>query len=283
MVDLQQHTLQHSSDRNSASSAIDLTGTPIGLATRPSSPTLSPANRSVNRARRRASWGRVDAGQDPLRLPMDNNVPPPLGRPAPPELILDDPFFSPVDDTHPPRNNYGFSGSNPQYGARENTYRTAQAGQSSASLISRDSETEGSRDDDEARLTSNMGSAGHGSRWPQDLSTTADMERAGGLTPRSRQRTLRYSASPSPLKKTESALRSVSRNIRRVSLRVVNLAGTGLEDSVRLPDDDDVKMDGKEEELPDLSRDMPIRGRTLGCFGPQSRVRLALYNFLVHP
>jgi hypothetical protein len=77
----------------------------------------------------------------------------------------------------------------------------------------------------------------------------------------------------------------VSRNIRRVSLRVVNLAGAGLEDSIRLPDDEDeLKVDDdKEEELPDLSRDMPIRGRTLGCFGPQSRIRLALFNFLVYP
>jgi hypothetical protein len=143
---------------------------------------------------------------------------------------------------------------------------------------------EGSREDDEAGLTSNMGPAGLNAGWQEEMSSSTDAERIAGLTPKSR-RTLRYSASPSPLKKTGTAFRTVSKNLRRVSLRGVNLAGAGLEDSIRLPDDDDDRKveDDKEEELPDLSKDMPIRGRTLGCFGPHSRVRLALFNFLVHP
>jgi hypothetical protein len=160
--------------------------------------------------------------------------------------------------------------------------------------MSRDSETEGSRDDDEARLTSHMGSAGHvrggGSAWREEDISADDAERTGDLsTPKShsRSRTIRYSATPSPLRKTESAFRNVSRGLRRVSVRVVNLAGAGLEDSagVRLPDDDDDEYNSgeEEEELPDLSREMPIRGRTLGVFGPRSRVRLALFNFLVKP
>ena len=35
--------------------------------------------------------------------------------------------------------------------------------------------------------------------------------------------------------------------------------------------------------VPDLRRGMPIRGRTLGCFGPRSAVRLAMFRFLVYP
>lgn len=167
----------------------------------------------------------------------------------------------------------------PPYGGAS-TYRNSQAGQSSASLISSrgGEDSEGSRDDDEARLTSNAsGTAG----WPEDLSV--DTERTGGLTPRTRQRTVRYSTSPSPLKRTGSAFKNMSKGIRRVSLRVVNLAGA--DDSVRLKDEEDERKagDDKEEDLPDLRKDLPIRGRTLGFFGPQSRIRLGLFHFLVHP
>ena len=82
---------------------------------------------------------------------------------------------------------------------------------------------------------------------------------------------------------------NVSRSLRRASLRVVNLAGVGLEDSIRLPDDDVVVGDGSWKDgdgdvdvMKDMGKDMPIRGRTLGVFGPQSRVRLLLYRFLMH-
>ncbi|KAJ7199602.1 Ion transport protein-domain-containing protein [Mycena pura] len=91
-----------------------------------------------------------------------------------------------------------------------------------------------------------------------------------------RRRTLRYSLSPSPLKKSGTAIKHVSQNIRRVSLRVANVASVGLE---RLPDD---KRDD-DEHLPDLAKSLPIRGRTLGFLGPTSRLRLACFNFLVFP
>ena len=38
-----------------------------------------------------------------------------------------------------------------------------------------------------------------------------------------------------------------------------------------------------EEAVLDLSRQLPIRGRTLGFMGPTNRVRLAMYRFLIHP
>jgi hypothetical protein len=85
----------------------------------------------------------------------------------------------------------------------------------------------------------------------------------------------------------------MSHNLRRASIRVVNLASTGLENQIRLSDGPDGvawgkrSVLGKDEEgqaqVPDLSKALPLRGRTLGCMGPQSKVRLALFNFLVYP
>ncbi|KAJ6602707.1 Ion transport protein-domain-containing protein [Mycena vulgaris] len=92
----------------------------------------------------------------------------------------------------------------------------------------------------------------------------------------SRRRTLRYSLSPSPLKKTGTAIKRVSQNLRRASVRVVNMASVGLE---RLPDD---KRDD-DEQLPVLAQTLPIRGRTLGFLGPTNPVRLLCFNLLVFP
>jgi len=76
-------------------------------------------------------------------------------------------------------------------------------------------------------------------------------------------------------------------------VRVVNLAGGDEPDLVRLPDYDgydegyvDTKEDdGEEEEDREggYAGRGGMRGRTLGCFGPRSRVRLFLFRFLVHP
>lgn len=121
-----------------------------------------------------------------------------------------------------------------------------------------------------------------------------------------RRTTLRYSTSPSPLKKTGTAIKSMSQNLRRVSLRVVNLANSGLETQIRLPDDDHYgyndpryagarKSSDDEDEtggygygangqgLPDLSKTLPLRGRTLGCMGPRNQIRLGFYRLLVYP
>ncbi|KAF8146237.1 Ion transport protein-domain-containing protein [Mycena galopus ATCC 62051] len=65
-------------------------------------------------------------------------------------------------------------------------------------------------------------------------------------------------------------------NLRRASVRVVNMASVGLE---RLPDD---KKD-EDDHLPDLAQTLPIRGRTLGFLGPTNKLRLACFNFLVYP
>jgi hypothetical protein len=143
-------------------------------------------------------------------------------------------------------------------------------------------------------------------------------------TTSSKRASARYSLTPTPA----SRLRSVTKSLRRASMRVVNLAAVGLEErererewarGVRLPDGEERDEDGKagartgrkgkgrgrdversgfgeedgdgededeegDEEggVLDLARRLPIRGRTLGVFGPTSRVRLAMFRFLTH-
>ncbi|TFK51284.1 hypothetical protein OE88DRAFT_1800091 [Heliocybe sulcata] len=164
-------------------------------------------------------------------------------------------------------------------------YSTSQPGPSTVSLIppsyrtySGDSGTmDVSREDDEAHLTSNMVQQGSSESW----STDEDAERLGGTTSSTRRKTVHYSVSPSPLKRAGTALGSVSRSLRRVSLRVVDFSGLSTEDRVRLTDqedDDRPKMPNY-----DLSNNLPLRGRTLGFLHARSSIRLAMFNFLVSP
>ena len=137
-------------------------------------------------------------------------------------------------------------------------------------------------DDDDAHLTSNM-SHGASGGWH---ASNDDPERSGSSA---RRKSEKYSTS-SPLKRTGTTLKAMSNNLRRASLRVVNLAGFGLDEHVRLADADD-ELDAKEDEdedakedevLPDLTKALPLRGRTLGYFSSTSRVRVAMYRFLVY-
>ena len=78
-----------------------------------------------------------------------------------------------------------------------------------------------------------------------------------------------------------------------MSVRVVNLAGRGLDDHIRLDGVDDEippkrkgDNDPKEPEysaLPDLRKSLPIRGHTLGFMGPTNSIRLLMYRFLLFP
>ncbi|KAI0791303.1 Ion transport protein-domain-containing protein [Abortiporus biennis] len=293
-MDSHQHTR---SVESSTSSAIDLSGTPTGLATsRPQSPSpaLATPEHRPSFARRRTSWGRVDADQDPLRCgdiasssssTIVSDADPITS--TPPRLVnnsswglTEDPFFSSMDDIAAQDD---FVHRTPSRSVRTAGY-TSQPGPSSASLIN--SEMEIHNEDDEAHLTSNMSRPSTRAGWHE-----VDEEPANSNTPRNRRR-VAYSASPSPLKKTKTQLAAVSRNLRRVSLRVVNLAGMGLEDHVRLADTDDerkydedgeeVIQDETEDGLPDLEKTIPIRGRTLGCLSKHNKVRLAMYRLLTY-
>jgi len=89
----------------------------------------------------------------------------------------------------------------------------------------------------------------------------------------------RYPESPQ-----RSTLKAVSRNLRRVSLRVVNLAGVQLEDRpIRLEDEPDIP-DQHRTQVQDTLQDLAhhdLRGRSLGIFGPTSSLRRLLRRFLL--
>ena len=95
MVDLQHNSLQHSlGSRNSSSSAVDLTGTPLV--------SVIPCRRLIHSTLQTLQTGVLsvlveDASQDPLRLNLD---PLQSNRRIPPALQPDDPFFSP-EETNP--------------------------------------------------------------------------------------------------------------------------------------------------------------------------------------
>ncbi|KAG8940098.1 calcium channel protein, partial [Tulasnella sp. 408] len=87
--------------------------------------------------------------------------------------------------------------------------------------------------------------------------------------------------------RTIGTLKSMSRNIRRASMRVVGLAGVTLEDRpIRLEDESpdqskrSAPLPGQDDEMPELSRER-LRGRTLGIFGPQSVIRRAMLSVLL--
>ncbi|KAI0086810.1 Ion transport protein-domain-containing protein [Irpex rosettiformis] len=199
----------------------------------------------------------------------------------------EDPFFSPTEDEGPSfTHSYGYRSAN------GGTYMTSLPGPSSASLISsmhRTSDPDLQREDDEAHLTSNMSRPGSSGGWEHVSGSDAERSTASGRN----RRTHRYGGAPSPLRKTGNRLINISRNLRRVSLRVVNMAGAGMDEHIRLADVEDEKYVEDEDEieiekdydvleLEDLSKSMPIRGRTLGFMGPTDRVRHALYGFLVY-
>ncbi|KAK7434248.1 calcium channel protein [Stygiomarasmius scandens] len=58
------------------------------------------------------------------------------------------------------------------------------------------------------------------------------------------------SVSPSPLKRTGTAIKSTSKTLQRASLQVVNIANNGLEHQVRLAGDDGKLEEDRDEELP---------------------------------
>lgn len=212
----------------------------------------------------------------------------------------DDPFTSPTEELPRLGHDYPIGSAGTRYGnTYSSTYSTSQSGPSTVSLIPNyrsysggsESTVDGAREDDEAHLTANMARQGASSNW--DASEDADAERLGSAAHRTRRKTLRYSASPSPLKRAGTTLGGVSRSLRRVSLRVVNFSGMGAEDRVRLADleDDDIgKVKSKEEDTEDrlrmedyLKQTLPLRGRTLGFLKARNPVRLAMFRFLISP
>jgi hypothetical protein len=138
-----------------------------------------------------------------------------------------------------------------------------------------------------------------------DWRTDSEQHIFGDSTPRTRRRLQRrYTAnlSPSTIQRSGTAIKRFSQGIRRVSWRVVNFAGAGLDEHIRLSGGDDqvdAAGDGRRRPSADHDEDdddrsvepfadldtkvLPLRGRTLCFFGPTSRVRRAMYDLLIFP
>jgi voltage-dependent calcium channel len=283
---------EHSAARSSTSSAIELVVTSASIG--PGSPSLLPSTASSSSfARRRLSWGRVNPGQDPLRFDLPPmNDPGPSSRPDyPPQplspfAIDDDPFATDHSDPFRP------STTSDCYGTNNFAYSSnPRAGNSTTSLISSRRQSSTSTFDDAAHLTANIPVE------PTDeTSWQTDSEHVAAATPRTRHRTQRYAMGLSHMENPGAAIERISRSLRRVSLRVVNFAGVSLDERIRLADDDPATADNNERALGDddeldeldeppldLSNVLRLRGRTLGFFGPTSRVRLAMYDALIFP
>jgi len=211
-------------------------------------------------------------GQDPLQdaLASDTIAEAYI---APVNYPLEDPFIdSPREDRA--LKGYSFTADPSEVDYRKRPFESSQVVSSTTSLMLAGDEH---REDDEAHLTKNMSLNETESMWAD-----ADPERLAGSAGR---RTVTYSTLPSSLKKTNSVFRDATRNIRRVSLRVVNMAGNRLENQIKLVNDNDTprKSENEDEPLPDFSKIIPIRGRTLGFLGPDSKFRLSLYRMLIYP
>jgi len=306
---------------SSSSSAIELIPISATIPGTPSSPSLLPSPDSRNSfARRRLSWGRADSDGPAMNDPAPSSSRPGTSsQPNPTVYALDDdPFVASIpradldDDPFRPSITPHHGDPDP-FAYPSNPLALA----SSASLISssrRDSSPTSSTVDDFTHLTAILSTTNMNPANDTDVAavnkdhdnwrTDSEQHIFGDATPRTRRRLeQRYSAnlSPSPLQRSGTAIKRLSQGLRRVSLRVVNFAGAGLDDHIRLPDggdqvdatgdgrhrpsaDDDDDDDRSVQPFADLGRKIfPLRGRTLCLFGPTSRVRQAMYDFLIFP
>ena len=81
-------------------------------------------------------------------------------------------------------------------------------------------------------------------------------------------------------------LSALGKSLRRASVRVVNFAGTQLEDRpIRLQDeDDDTEAAANAAAQAELAAEGNVlRGRTLGMFGPRNPIRIAMHKLLLWP
>ena len=259
------------------------------------SPSLEPSN---SRVTRRRSWGNRERtattpDSEPSRLDLDVPAPsmsprrlPP--RPGPLGITAGDSEYLLADD---PWRRADVSDYSQSTGVTKDVFSYSQAAPSTSMLMGSPGHLEpdtydGFHEDSAAtHLTSNASRIAR--QDSLDAYSTSDPEHEGATPPRSRRKSLQYTISPSPLKSTENVMKSVSKNLRRMSLRVVNLRNNGLEGQVRLTDEEDERMEATTDEnegvQSDLKQIFPIRGRALGFLGPDNKFRLALFKFLVHP
>lgn len=292
---------------SSSSSAIELISTSATIPGTPNSPSLLPSDSRNSLARRRLSWGRADSDALDMNDPTPSSSRPTTSsQPVPTVFALDDdPFVAPIPltDLDDPFRPSHYDDPDP-FAYPSNPHVNT----SSAALIytsQRDSSPTSSTVDDHTHLTATLNADPNNEldtgTAQDDWRTDSEQHILGDATPRTRRRLeQRYTAnlSPSHIQRSGTAIKRFSQSLRRVSWRVVNFAGAGLDDHIRLPDDGD-KVDAASDgrHLPDEDGDdrsvqpfadvgmngFPLRGRTLCLFGPTSRVRRAMYDFLLLP
>jgi len=223
-----------------------------------------PASPSQVGLTRRLSWNRDSASVVAPR--MD-----PLGSSAYPASSHANDFENPFDDDEEERARASHAAFNLQQ-------------PSETSLVSDFHDTRrAGLADDEQRLTS-AAQPFWGVRDGEGIFDEDEERRAGDAINRRRQK---YVGTPLPSASIGgSALRAVSRNLRRMSVRVVDLASSSTRDQgVKLEDDLDDKSipsSASEETIPE-SLPSSLRGRALALFSSRSRVRIAMYNFMLSP
>ncbi|KAF8509855.1 Ion transport protein-domain-containing protein [Hysterangium stoloniferum] len=82
-----------------------------------------------------------------------------------------------------------------------------------------------------------------------------------------------------------TTLQRVSRNLQRISVRVVGLGSAGVDDRhIRLADASDETISPPSDPTPPAPlAPGPLRGTTIGFLGPRNPVRLAMYDILMYP
>ncbi len=219
-------------------------------ALRPDTPVIvsgaSTASPDIAGLSRRLSWNRSQDGERPLMpspRPQDETYPSPLSH----AIDYDNPF---EDDRSVP-----------------DPYSYPPVSQ--ISLVNF-SEGHNGRAYDEQSFT-----ASHPLTWNPDSEDDAEQGRS---VPNRRRYT---GASPLPSGSLSgNALKAVKRSIRRISVRVVDLASSGTQ-HVRLNDETSETRSSQVhgESAPTLSG-TPLRGYTLGIFGPYSSMRRSMFDFL---
>jgi hypothetical protein len=195
----------------------------------------------------------------------------PLTNPAYPASIHANQFENPFDDDEEERESAG-----------RTAYDLQQPSETSLVADFHDSSRTGLADD-EQRLTS-AAQPFWGVRDGEGTYDEDEERRAGDAIKGRRQKYV-----GSPLRSASlggNALRVVSRNLRRMSVRVVDLATSGTRDQgLKLEDESD------EKSIPSIANEEPVsssppsklRGKALGLFSSGSRVRKAMYNFMLSP
>lgn len=111
-----------------------------------------------------------------------------------------------------------------------------------------------------------------------DRARLTDNMRGGNRQSRFQPRRSHLSATP--ISDRLKSIRRVSQAVLQASSRVVNFGNLPVQDKQHVVED---KLDTQQDHIQVVdSVDSPLRGKSLGIFGPRNSIRVALRNFLIH-